>query len=231
MIQTSEQINELAEALSLAQAEMSNATKNKAADTGKFGYKYIDLAAVFDAIREPLTKNGISFAQVPMVQDNYLHIVTRLMHKSGQWMEGSYPACPLGLDPQRQGSAVTYAKRYSISAMTGLAAEEDDDGAAASKDWDNRRTPQQAKERFERKPDPTPPPAEDPRDIHDRLVKQINVCQTLEELQVEKEAAGFRRDYNLLAKEYAESGFAESVAAEAKKRMAFLAQAPAGAAE
>jgi hypothetical protein len=200
----SEQINELAEALALAQAKMVNPVKNQKAETGKFGYQYIDLAAVIDAIREPLTANGLSFVQVPSVADNYLHIVTRLMHKSGQWIEGTYPACPLGLDPQRTGSAVTYAKRYSISALIGLAAEQDDDGATATKDWQPHRTPQQSQQRFERRTE-TGEPAEL---IATRLRKQIDTCQTSEELDIEVKAVGFKTDLNHLQKSAAESAAA-----------------------
>lgn len=224
----SEQINELAEALAIAQGKLENPHKNKTADAGKFGYKYVDLASVIDTVRQPLSEAGLSYVQMPIVDEGMLYVVTRLMHKSGQWLEGRYPCASGNMDHQRIGSAISYGRRYSLCAVLGIAADDDNDGADADKVDFGKRTPEQARERFERKPEPE---SEDPRDIHDRLVKQLDTCATLEELRIEKEAAGFRRDYNLLAKQFADSGFADAVAAHAKKRMDFLSQAPIGAAE
>lgn len=128
-MKTSESIDQLATALSLVQAELRAA---KAEAKGNYG-KYADLEAVIDAIREPLTKNGFSFIQLPVTSTNGKPgLCTRLMHKSGQWIEEQ---CELLIEKatmQGMGSAITYMKRYSLAAMVGLA-EEDDDGQAAEK--------------------------------------------------------------------------------------------------
>lgn len=219
MMNQSEQINELAEALAVAQGKLENPHKNKTADAGKFGYKYVDLASVIDTVRQPLSEVGLSYVQMPNVEDGMLYVVTRLMHKSGQWIEGRYPCASGNMDHQRIGSAISYGRRYSLCAVLGIAADDDNDGADADRVDFGKRNPTQERERFESKPEPEP---EDPRDIHDRLVKALDTCTTLAELDAEKQTVGFVRDYNTLAKVYSESGFAEAVAAHAKKRKDFL---------
>lgn len=128
MIQ-SEQINELTTALSLAQGEMQNAPLNKT--NPHFRSKYADLAAIRDATLPPLTKHGLSIYQATQIDGDFFLLVTRLAHKSGQWIESVYPV-PMAMDkPQVMGSALTYARRYSWASICGVASEEDDDANAA----------------------------------------------------------------------------------------------------
>jgi ERF superfamily len=121
---TSEQVNELAAALAKAQGAMSSAAMNKV--NPHFKSKYADLASVFDAARKPLSDNGLAVTQTIDGPD----LVTRLLHTSGQWLESKYPL-PVTARPQEMGSALTYARRYSLSAIIGIAADEDDDANAA----------------------------------------------------------------------------------------------------
>jgi hypothetical protein len=127
-MKTSEQINELATALSAAQGQIEDA----AADAkGNFG-KYADLTSIRKAIKDPLSKNGLAIFQIPETRDGKTVLVSRLMHKSGQWIEGE---CDLLVDKptmQGMGSAITYMKRYSLAAIVGIA-EDDDDGQEAEK--------------------------------------------------------------------------------------------------
>lgn len=126
---TSEQIGDLAAALAKAQAELSNPPKNKV--NPHFNSRYVDLADGLEVIRKTLGKHGISFIQSTSVLEGYIYLHTRLMHSSGQWMESVYPVC--GPDKhQAMGSAMTYARRYSIFGMVGVAGEDDDDGEIAS---------------------------------------------------------------------------------------------------
>lgn len=126
-MRTSEQINELSAALAKAQAEMKNATLNKV--NPHFKSKYADLAAIRDTVMPSLTKHGISVVQGTAPDGDKLSVITRLMHSSGQWIESSFP---IAYDkPQQMGSAYTYAKRYSLSAMCAISADEDDDANAA----------------------------------------------------------------------------------------------------
>lgn len=126
-MKTSEQISELAAALAAAQGMMENAIFNRV--NPHFKSKYADLAAVIKTARKPLSANGLSTVQT--IGDGVLH--TRLLHTSGQWIASEYPL-PMSGRPQEFGSALTYARRYSLSALLGIAADEDDDGNTAGKD-------------------------------------------------------------------------------------------------
>lgn len=126
-MRTSEQIDQLATALATAQGEMKNAALNKI--NPHFKSKYADLAGIRDATIPHLAKNGLSVAQGTELDGERLLVVTRMMHKSGQWIESRFPIAIAA--PQQMGSAYTYAKRYSLSAMCGIAADEDDDANAA----------------------------------------------------------------------------------------------------
>lgn len=126
---TSESINEIAAALAKAQAGMKNAVLNKV--NPHFKNKFADLASVRDAVMPALTANGIAVAQTLDATGEGAHfLLTRLMHTSGQWIESLCPISGAG-DMQKMGSAVTYARRYSLSAICGIAADEDDDANAA----------------------------------------------------------------------------------------------------
>lgn len=129
-MKTSESIASLAAALAKAQSVIEGAIKDKA--NPAFRSRYADLAAVWDAIREPLTANGLSLIQMPDTGDlGEPVLVTRLLHASGEWLEGTYALNPVKTDPQGYGSAITYARRYAAMAVCGVAPE-DDDGNAAS---------------------------------------------------------------------------------------------------
>jgi ERF superfamily len=123
---TSEQISELAAALAAAQGAMKNAVMNRT--NPHFKSRYADLAAIWDAARQPLSANGLAVVQT--IGDGVLH--TRLLHTSGQWIASEHPL-PMSGRPQEIGSALTYARRYSLSALIGIAADEDDDANAASR--------------------------------------------------------------------------------------------------
>ncbi len=125
----SDQIDLLAAALVKAQAAMKPATLNK--KNPFYGSRYADLASVIEAFRKPLTDNGLAFTQTTQYgAADGLYLITTLLHTSGQWLRAEYPL-PANATPQQMGSALTYARRYSLSAITGTAADEDDDGDKA----------------------------------------------------------------------------------------------------
>ncbi len=134
----SESINELAGALAKAQGEIKNALKDSTNPHLKS--KYADLASVWHAAREPLSKNGLSVIQPVSGGPDTITVTTRLMHSSGQWIEDSFsmepPRSPqqtvTGVTPQQVGSCITYARRYGLSAMVGVAPDDDDDAQLAS---------------------------------------------------------------------------------------------------
>lgn len=135
----SEHINELAGALAKVQATAPTVVKDKTAKVqmkngGEYRYNYADLGSVWEAIRAPLAENGLSVAQFPETTDTGNVVVeTILMHTSGQWLSSALVTRPRDDTPQSIGSAITYLRRYALSAMVGVVADEDDDGAAASK--------------------------------------------------------------------------------------------------
>lgn len=128
-MRTSEQTGQIAAALAKAQAKMQPPKKDKTADAGTYKYHYSDLASLIDAIRGPLAENEIAFLQPLHQADGHLVLETLLIHSSGEWIASDYPIATYA-KPQEQGSAITYARRYSLGTMVGLAPE-DDDGAAA----------------------------------------------------------------------------------------------------
>jgi hypothetical protein len=141
----SPQVGELAAALAKAQAAMKPAQKD--AKNPHFGSRYSSLAEVWDAIREPLTANGLSVVQLPSSTPSSVSVATTLLHTSGQWMRSSFTmllrpeysknGTELKPGPQQVGSAITYGRRYGLCAMVGVAStDEDDDGNAASRAGD-----------------------------------------------------------------------------------------------
>ena len=129
-MKTSEQINELASALSLAQAEMTGAKKSS--KNPFFKSNYSDLASVCEAISTPFANHGLSYIQSPEFSDQHIQVITRIMHISGQWIEGAVSLPPTKNDVQGYGSAITYGRRYGLQAMAGIPSV-DDDGQAAVK--------------------------------------------------------------------------------------------------
>jgi hypothetical protein len=128
---TSAEIGELAKALAAAQGEMTSASKD--ATNPHFKSKYATLASVWEAIRKPLTANGLSVTQILETEPGGVAVRTMLLHASGQWLASRY-VMPVGerLTPQAMGSAITYARRYALSAIVGIAPDDDDDGNSAT---------------------------------------------------------------------------------------------------
>lgn len=131
IVASSQPNKELYTAMAKAQGEMEAAAKDS--KNPAFNSRYADLAAVWDAVRGPLSKNGLSVIQHPIdVGEKRVGLVTILTHESGQSLRFEY-SMPLGdrITAQAVGSAITYARRYSLMAVCGIAPD-DDDGNAAS---------------------------------------------------------------------------------------------------
>lgn len=126
---SSKQINELAAALSKAQSKFQPAAKNKTNPHLKS--KYADLVAVTEACKAPLAEAGLSYSQIVESERAEVTCITVLMHGSGQWIAGRLTLHGKDASPQAMGSAITYARRYGLSAMLGIVTDEEDDGEAA----------------------------------------------------------------------------------------------------
>jgi hypothetical protein len=132
-------VGKLAEALAKAQSEMEGATKD--AKNPFFNSDYSTLFSVWQACREPLTKNGLSVIQTTGGNGTgIITVYTILAHSSGQWIKGALSITPAKTDPQTLGSCLTYLRRYALAAMVGLSPL-DDDGEAATKEA--RKAPKQ----------------------------------------------------------------------------------------
>jgi hypothetical protein len=135
-VKTSESIAHLAAALVQAQAEIKSIHKDR--ENSHFRNKYATLDAIVETVRPILAKHGLAVVQgatMPHTSEGGTLVAfavgTRLVHQSGEWME-SYALMPLAkLDPQGAGAALTYGRRYSLSALLSLATDDDDDGESA----------------------------------------------------------------------------------------------------
>lgn len=136
-MKTSEQINELAAALAKAQGSFTNPERNRKVKVklktgGEYEFYYTTIDRIIEMIRKPMAENGLSFAHSVTLDQEWAIVTTRIMHASGQWIEDELPVKPDGFGPQQVGSAITYGKRYSLSALLGVASDEDDDGNLGS---------------------------------------------------------------------------------------------------
>ena len=128
----SESIANIAKALAAAQAEIANPARNREVTVQTKGgsaykFKYATLDAIIDAVRPALTKNGVWFTQTLANSDGKYRLITTLLHASGEWLDSEQPLFVTDNTNQAFGSALTYAKRYALAGMLGVAADEDDD--------------------------------------------------------------------------------------------------------
>ncbi len=129
---SSPEIDKLAPALLAAQQAVCSPRIDSTAKTDKYSYRYASLPEVRNAIVPIFLSQGLAIVQVPGVGDRGPRLVTRLIHSSGQWIEVGEVELPAARqDPQGYGSALTYARRYSLLCAAAIAPDEDDDGAAA----------------------------------------------------------------------------------------------------
>ena len=126
---TSHATPELFAALSAAQGEIENASKNAA--NPHFKSKYADLAEILNTVRPVFAKHGLSILQHPGFDGSLASVTTIIGHSSGGYITATASCVPAKSDAQGIGSATTYLRRYSAAAAAGIA-QEDDDGQAAA---------------------------------------------------------------------------------------------------
>jgi hypothetical protein len=127
---TTTQHNSIASALAAAQAEMGPALKS--AENPHFRSKYADLASVMDACLPALNRHGIAVIQPFSESEFGRSVITRFIHSSGETLECPIPLIVGKNDMQGLGSAITYARRYGLMSLAGIAPEDDDGNAAAA---------------------------------------------------------------------------------------------------
>lgn len=182
----SESIATIAEALATFNLEVENPLKTKAGEGGR--YRFSDLATLTALVRPLLAAAGISVIQEILTEENRAGAKTLLLHMSGEFIEFEPVYIPHSRHPQDIGSAITYARRYSLQAALGIAPEDDDDGARAQAG-------------FVEQPQPYEPPAL-PR-AHPSLVKRIQELRhqagvTDDDYATELAKYGVKSDIDLL---------------------------------
>lgn len=130
-MRTSEQIQAISEAITKAQGDIKAALKSGA--NPHFRSKYSDLFDIVESYREAFKLHGLAIIQGAAYKQEGWVLETRLIHKSGEWIESDFPILAKDNSAQAIGSAVSYAKRYALAAITNTASvDEDDDGNKAS---------------------------------------------------------------------------------------------------
>lgn len=194
-LEKSETIGKLAEALAAAQAEMLGALKDS--QNPHLKNKYADLASVWAAWKSSGPKHGLAVLQLPMpAPKGIARVRTILSHKSGEWIASviDVPVLPEKLrdgkvgdiTAQTFGSAVTYARRYSLAAMVGVTPEDDDGNAASHTD-----------RRYQNEPPPREQPrgnnggaARAPEADRDEAFRMLDACKTMRDLDAAEVTIG-----------------------------------------
>jgi hypothetical protein len=217
MQRSSESVGALAAALAKAQAEIQNPEKSLTATiVSPFqremvrSFRYAPLSSGLDLVRKCLGQHEIATVQTTAIdQDNNLiRLTTTLVHASGEWVSSDWPVCPVSetAAPHRLGSALTYARRYALFTLVGIAGEDDLDApdlpdAGLSPEVQNNQRPEQSaggstqpsgqrlqiserRARAERIRPPTLPP-----DASEELGRQL--ISELEQLQDPEELASW----------------------------------------
>ena len=143
----SDTIAELAKALAAAQGEFQAVPREN--ENPFFHSMYADLPSVVMAASPILSKHGLSVSQLPDFDGTNDLLTTTIMHSSGEWLEASARLHLLKDEPQAQGSATTYMRRYAYSGGVGIVTEVDDDAEAASGRGAGRPTPHAAPQQAE----------------------------------------------------------------------------------
>lgn len=168
MFEHSDQLDQLAGALSKAQGTFKAVPKSKTARVqmksgGEYSYKYADLADAWDVARAPLSENGLSVVQSPgQFERGTLSVTTMLLHTSGQWMRSTLAIDARDATPQGMGTAITYARRYGLASMIGLVTDDDTDAQEHTSGREQR--PAQAQKPAQRQNGKAPVPAANERE-------------------------------------------------------------------
>ena len=145
----------LADALARVQANLPHVKKNKTANTGTYSYKYADLGDIAPLIHPLLSEQGLAWLSKPTISaDGRFVLAYKLMHgPSGEEETGEYPLPdPTKATAQQVGSAITYARRYTLCCATGIVPDEDDDARGAGEVKASGRRPKPEERKAERGP-------------------------------------------------------------------------------
>src|SRR6516164_6518769 len=135
MHRSSETIGTIAAALAKAQMELTNPEKSLIGAIGwpfrddQRTFRYAPLSSGLDIVRKSLGRHEIATVQTTTLnkETGLIHLTTMLAHSSGEWLSSDWPVCPISETsaPQRMGAALTYARRYALFTLVGIAGEDD----------------------------------------------------------------------------------------------------------
>lgn len=130
-MEKSNEIGSLAKAMALFRSKVEQPVKD--ANNPFFKSKYVTLEGVIKSVDTAIVGTGLTWYQEPVSDNNKIGVATHIFHESGEWLAFEpFYVTPTKVDPQAQGSALTYAKRYSLAAAFGISSDIDDDGNGAS---------------------------------------------------------------------------------------------------
>src|SRR3954454_1255181 len=136
MPRSSETIGAIAGALAKAQIELQNPEKSLTATIrspfpreGDRSFRYAALSTGLDLVRKSLGRHEIATVQTTSIDEGagLIRLTTTLAHSSGEWVSSDWPVCPVSetAAPHRMGAALTYARRYALFTLVGIAGEDD----------------------------------------------------------------------------------------------------------
>jgi ERF superfamily protein len=135
MQRSSELIGTIAAALAKAQLELTNPEKSLVGTIpgmtpkGDRAFRYAPLSSGLDLVRKTLGRQEIATVQTTAIDEaaGLVRLTTVLAHSSGEWVSSEWPVCPVAetASPQRMGAALTYARRYALFTLVGIAGEDD----------------------------------------------------------------------------------------------------------
>ena len=199
--------DKLAEALAKAQADITSPARNREVTVmkkagGSYKFRYATLDSIIDHVRPHLTANGLWFVQTLENGDGKYRLVTTLLHASGQSIRSETPILlEKEVDNQVFGSALTYMRRYALTALLGIAADEDDDANTA-----DGNTIKEAKDRPVK--DAAVKKADSPRitEVKTRvreLVRELKACSDMDQLDgVVRDAAQTIEDCRIVVPDW-----------------------------
>jgi hypothetical protein len=170
-------IGHIADALAKAQAKIDPPQRNKTVKvrtkTGQeYTFDYADYAAIVAAVKGPLSENGIAWTHLIEKAGNGFILVTKLIHSSGEELEAIYPL-PATYEPKDFGGAMTYGKRYCLSALTGCSADDDlDADPENTTDFKDRKKAEDKKAAEKRA-----------KDAQDRIDQKATQAENMGEIQ------------------------------------------------
>jgi hypothetical protein len=201
MHRCSESIGAIAAALARAQGELTNPEKSLIATIrsplpreGDRTFRYASLASGLDIVRKSLGQHEIATLQTTAIDANsgQIRLTTLLAHASGEWIASDWPVCAISetATPHRMGAALTYARRYALFALVGIAGEDDLDapdilnepGPAIDPPSPSAATNRQPPNRSVRKPPKPVLAAEASAALRDQLIAEIQRLNEAEQL-------------------------------------------------